>query len=151
VYRHDLAGLPGAEDHAHQVDLDDLTYHRDRSVREVADVNGGSGVVHHARHHSELAGRDGEQSFYVVLAGDIGLGQDAPGSGGPYLGGGLLRCAVVLPVGQGEVVARLGQPDSGCCPDTAASPGDDGDGPVTGLHCAATSAVPPGCRPRPGE
>ncbi len=38
-------------------------------------MSSGSGVVHHASHHSELAGCDGEQSFYVVLAGDIYYGK----------------------------------------------------------------------------
>ena len=38
-------------------------------------------------------------------------------------------------------MAGLGQLDSRCCPYTAAASSNDGDGPVTVFHFAATSAV----------
>ena len=139
--RHDLAGLPGAEDHAEKVHVDDLPYHLNGSVGEIADVSGDASIVHYTGHHAQLAGCDGEQSFHVVLAGDIYLGQDALRSGGLRLGGGLVGGSVVFPVGEGEIMAGLGQLDSGCRPDTAAAPSDDGDGPIAIIHFAAAPSV----------
>ena len=119
--------LPGHEEGRDEVELHHLPDHLDRGLREVAEVQGGAGVVHHPGEPAQRCRLD-EEAVHLCGIGHVGSHRPHGRTEGRRLLGDPGRRLRVHAVAEHHVVARAGEAAYDGRADPAGATGDQGQG-----------------------